>query len=98
MAKKTTKNQDHTLKDLALAYLGHLEKRGTSLMTRATYNSDLALAMGVLGEGTKLSALTPRKIQSFYECDQVTKTRAGKGKAQPTMGVTLALSRERPAC
>ncbi len=75
----------HTLADLAGAYLAALEARGTSIMTRASYENDLKLALRELGEKTKVSAVTARKVQNFFESDVVTKTKGGKAKAQPTV-------------
>ena len=75
----------HTLADLAGAYLANLEAKGASLMTRASYQNDLKLALRELGEKTKISALTSRKIQTFFESDVVTKTKGGKAKAMPTI-------------
>ncbi len=80
------KAQDgHTLADLSGAYLAHLEAKGTSIMTRASYEADLNVALKALGEKTKVSTLTTRKVQNFFESDVVTKTRAGKAKAMPTI-------------
>ena len=75
----------HTLADLSAAYLAALEAKGTSIMTRASYQADLGVALKSLGEKTKVSTLTARKVQNFFESDEVTKTKAGKAKAQPTV-------------
>ncbi len=64
----------HTLADLTAAYLAALEDKGTSLMTRASYQNDLKLALRELCEKTKVSALTARRVQNFFESDEVTKT------------------------
>ena len=75
----------HTLADLASAYLAALEAKGTSIMTRASYAADLAVALKALGEKAKVSTLTARKVGNFFESDTVTKTRTGKAKAMPTI-------------
>jgi hypothetical protein len=75
----------HTLADLSAAYLAALEAKGTSIMTRASYQADLGVALKTLGETTKVSAITARKVQNFFESDVVVKTRTGKAKAMPTI-------------
>jgi hypothetical protein len=54
-------------------------------MTRASYASDLQVAIKELGASTPLAKLTPRRIGAYFESDAVTKTRAGKQKAMPTI-------------
>ena len=74
-----------SLADLSGAYLAALEDKGTSLMTRASYQNDLKLALKALGEKTRVAALTALKVENFFESDVVTKTKTGKAKAQPTV-------------
>ena len=75
----------HTLADLATAYLAALETKGTSIMTRASYEADLKVALKALGEKTTVTALTPRRVGNFFESDEVTKTKGGRAKATPTI-------------
>jgi site-specific recombinase XerD len=75
----------HTLADLSQGYLAHLEQRGMSLMSRASYENDLKLALRELGEKTKLAALTQKKVQNYFESTAVCQTRAGRAKAAPTI-------------
>ena len=84
---------DHTLADVVTGYLAHLEAKGTAMMTRASYDADLKVALGALGEKTKLTALTARKVQNFFESDVVTKTKIGKAKAKPTIDKTRRVLR-----
>ncbi len=80
------KAQDgHTLAELSGGYLAHLEAKGTSIMTRASYAADLAVAIKALGEKTRISTLTARKVGNYFESDAVVKTRTGKAKAMPTV-------------
>ncbi len=78
-------DQAHTLRDVAEGYMAHLEQRGMSLMSRASYENDLKLALRELGEKTKLSALSKKKVENYFESPAVCQTRTGRAKAEPTV-------------
>ena len=71
---------DPTLTDLAEGYLQHMEAEGRSEATCFSYRMELRLALGALGEKTKLASLTAKRVGAFFESDAVMKTRAGKPK------------------
>ncbi len=81
--KKTGTSPTHA--DVTDGYLAHLIKVGKSAGTVASYRADLRIAMRELGENTKVSALTERKVQAYFDSDAVTLNRAGKPKSPITV-------------
>ena len=80
-AAPRSKGSTTTLADLAAGYIKALEKDGRSPATCFSYAMELRTACSVLGEKTKLSALTPKKVGTFNECDRVTKLKSGREKS-----------------
>ncbi len=74
-----------TLKDIATRWLDHMTDLGKTRATVSSYEGDLSIAISYFGESIDPSDLTQDQIAAFEASDQVTKTRSGKGKAQPTV-------------
>ncbi|MBK9386041.1 MAG: hypothetical protein IPN34_14615 [Planctomycetes bacterium] len=74
-----------TLTETALAYLESLKAAHKSESTINAYASDLDLATEVLGGETPIAALTPADVERFNVSQQVTTTKSGRAKAQPTI-------------
>ena len=75
-----------TLADLLIAYPAQLEAIGKSAATRASYASDLKIAIRHFGEKTKLAAITKRRLLDYYRSDLVTLGRSG----EPKNAITVA--------
>ncbi len=82
-----------TMAALAEGYIAHLEAKGTSIMTRASYENDLKLALRELGERTKLTALSKKRVENYFESNAVCQTRTGRAKAAPTIAKTRRVLR-----
>ena len=82
-----------TLANLAEQYLRHLEEIGKSHGTLFSYGMEMRVACAELGEKTKLTALTPKKVGVFYESDRVTKLKSGKPKSQLSIDKTRRVLR-----
>ncbi|MBK9387295.1 MAG: hypothetical protein IPN34_20965 [Planctomycetes bacterium] len=83
-AKKTAK-PTWTLTETALAYLESLKAARKSESTINAYAADLDLATEVLGAETPIAAITPADVERFNASQQVTTTKSGRAKAQPTI-------------
>jgi site-specific recombinase XerD len=83
-AKKTAK-PTWTLTETALTYLESLKAARKSESTINAYAADLDLATEVLGAETPIAALTPADVERFNASQQVTTTKSGRAKAQPTI-------------
>ncbi len=82
-----------TMADLVEGFAAHLAEVGKGLGTQMSYRIDLGVAVKHFGEATEVSTLTPRKVENFNESDAVTKTRTGRGKAQPGIDKTRRVLR-----
>lgn len=91
--KKGAATPGMTLEDLAAKWLAQLEKDGKSESTVFSYRQDLRTAIKALGADTKLSALTPQKVGSYFNSDTVTKKRNGKPRTQRTIDKTRRVLR-----
>jgi len=70
-----------TLGELVEAYLAHLRADGKSPGTLFSYGIELRCALVELGVECQLGQLTPERIEAYYACDRVTKTRDGRPKS-----------------
>jgi hypothetical protein len=85
-AKKSKKSKPTwTLTECALAYLESLKAARKSESTINAYAADLDLATEVLGGETPIAQLTIADIERFNASQQVTTTKSGRAKAQPTI-------------
>ena len=91
--KATNLSPGITLGELAENYLGHLEESGRGHGTLFSYGIELKMAIRELGDGTMVSSLTTKKVKAYFLSDAVTKTRAGKPKAKPTVDKTRRVFR-----
>jgi hypothetical protein len=82
-----------TLADVAAGYLAHMESEGKSDGTVSSYRMELKTAMTELGAETLVSALTPERVQAFFDCKRVTKLRSGRAKAKPSIDKTRRVLR-----
>ncbi|MBL8896880.1 MAG: hypothetical protein JNM84_04605 [Planctomycetes bacterium] len=74
-----------TLTEAAIAFLESLRAARKSESTVSAYAADLDLATEVLGAETPIAALTPADVERFNASQQVTTTKSGRAKAQPTI-------------
>ncbi|MBK9387350.1 MAG: hypothetical protein IPN34_21250 [Planctomycetes bacterium] len=84
-ATKKTAKPTWTLTETALAYLESLKAGHKSESTINAYAADLDLATEVLGAETPVGAITPADVERFNTSQQVTTTKSGRAKAQPTI-------------
>jgi hypothetical protein len=89
--KKLTKNA--TIAELADAFLAHLESQGKTEKTLFGYGLELKIAMGELGEATKIADLTERRIKAYFLSDRVTLRRNGQRKAEVGIAKTRRVFR-----
>ncbi len=81
------------LADVAAGFLAHLEKRGKTASTIASYRADLGIALRHFGPETPVASITSKQVAAFNACAAVTKTRAGKAKAKPGVEKTRRVLR-----
>jgi site-specific recombinase XerD len=74
-----------TLTEAAIAYLESLKAARKSESTVNAYAADLDLATEVLGAETPIAQLTAADVERFNASQQVTTTKSGRAKAQPTI-------------
>lgn len=71
-----------TLAALCERYIAALDAGGEhSMGTMRGYTAELKVACREIGGETALVDLTVERVQRFFDCDAVTKTRAGEGKS-----------------
>ena len=90
---RTAKPTSPTLTEIADGFLAHLDKRGKTVSTVASYRADLGIALRHFGPGTSVGSITSRQVAAFNACAAVTKTRAGKAKAKPGVEKTRRVLR-----
>ena len=94
--KRTTRKRvehDGTLGDLVAAYLVHLEHEGRGQGTIFSYGIELRCACAELGVDTPLADITGEVVQGYFDCDRVTKTRAGTPKSAAGVAKTRRVLR-----
>jgi hypothetical protein len=91
--KRKPAKSDMTLEQLAVAYVGQLEKDEKSAGTIFSYTQELRTALKELGAETKIASLTAKQVQTYFDCDRVTKLKTGKPKAQPSIDKTRRVLR-----
>jgi hypothetical protein len=74
-----------TMAQLAEGYLEHLAAVGKSRATVSSYGTDIDVAVAHFGAETPVTDLTPEAVAAYFGSDVVTKTRKGRGKAEPTI-------------
>ncbi len=84
-ATKKTAKPTWTLTQVAIAFLESLRTAHKSESTINAYSADLDLAVEVLGAETPIAAITPADVERFNASQQVTTTKSGRAKAQPTI-------------
>lgn len=79
--KKQSKTKDApTLRTACEGYHASILERGASDSTARSYKAELTMAMDEIGADTPLASLTPERLDAYFKCDRVTKTRAGESK------------------
>ena len=82
-----------TIGELADSYLRHLEAIGKSAGTVFSYGIEMKTAVKRFGAGTKVTSLTTKKVQDYFESGAVTKNRKGKPKSKLTIDKTRRVLR-----
>jgi hypothetical protein len=85
---------DITLAELSDRYIRALEDAGKSQGTAFSYRLELVMAQKELGAETLLRDLTLERVQEFFECARVTKTRGGVLKARVSVEKTKRVLRQ----
>lgn len=85
---------DITMAELSDRYIRALEDAGKSQGTAFSYRLELALAQKEIGAETLLRDLAPQRVQEFFECARVTKTRGGVLKARVSVEKTKRVLRQ----
>ena len=91
--KPANRGKSPTLREVADAYLQHMEASGKSPGTVHSYSMELKLACTALGEKAKVKSLTAKQVAEYFESDAVMKTRTGKTKAKPSIDKTRRVLR-----
>ena len=91
--KKLALSGTATLADISASYLEHMENKGNSTGTIASYGMELKTAMAELGEATPIAEITPEKVQAFFKSKRVMKLRSGKNKSQLSIDKTRRVLR-----
>ncbi len=91
--KAATPTGNATLADIAAGYLAHMEEKGNSAGTIASYGMELKTAMAELGEEIRAADLTLERVGEFFTCKRVTKLRSGKNKSQLSIDKTRRVLR-----
>jgi hypothetical protein len=87
------KSKTMTLKELATAFITHLEESGKSAGTCFSYLMEMKLAQSHFGEETLLSALTSDAVAAFNTSDRVMKLKSGLNKSQLSIDKTRRVLR-----
>ena len=82
-----------TLADIAAGYLAHMEEKGNSAGTIASYGMELKTAMAELGEEIRVADLTLERVGEYFASKRVTKLRSGKNKSQLSIDKTRRVLR-----
>ena len=82
-----------TLADIAAGYLAHMEEKGNSAGTIASYGMELKTAMADLGEEIRVADLTLERVGEYFASKRVTKLRSGKNKSQLSIDKTRRVLR-----
>jgi hypothetical protein len=82
-----------SLADIAAGYLAHMEEKGNSAGTIASYGMELKTAMAELGEEIRVADLTLERVGEYFASKRVTKLRSGKNKSQLSIDKTRRVLR-----
>ena len=91
--KKEAAPGNATLADIAAGYLAHMEEKGNSTGTIASYGMELKTAMAELGEEIRVADLTLERVGEYFASKRVTKLRSGKNKSQLSIDKTRRVLR-----
>ena len=94
--KTAAKKLDRTLTigELAGNFQHHLEVAGKSRGTVFSYGIELKTAVKHFGAETKVTSLTVKKVQEYFDSDAVTKNRKGGAKDEKTVAKTRRVFRQ----
>jgi hypothetical protein len=94
--KKTTTvpNPTPTLHDVMQGFLAWLDADGAGPGTLDSYGMECKLALREIGAETLLCDLTTERVQAYFECDRVLRTRANKPKAKSSVAKTRRVFRQ----
>ena len=95
-AKNASKKPDSTITigELAGNFQRHLEVAGKSRGTVFSYGIELKTAVKHFGADTRVTALTTKKVQDYFDSDAVVKNRKGKPKDEKTVAKTRRVFRQ----
>ena len=82
-----------TLADLAERYLAHMDRKGNSAGTIASYGMELKTAIAALGADTPIAGITPIAVAEYFGSDRVTRLKNGKAKSQLSIDKTRRVLR-----
>jgi hypothetical protein len=83
-----------TLQDVMQGFLAWLDADGAGPGTLDSYGVELRTALRELGAETLLADLTVERVQAYFECDRVLRTRANKPKAKSSIAKTRRVFRQ----
>lgn len=92
--KRRRPNTNATLADVFSGYIKHLDERGGSSGTIASYRMELDLAGKALGVETPISTMNETMVAAFFESDPVTRKRNGKQKSPLSVDKTRRVLRQ----
>jgi hypothetical protein len=83
-----------TLHDVMQGFLAWLDADGAGPGTLDSYGMECKLALREIGADTLLADLTVERVQAYFECDRVLRTRANKPKAKSSVAKTRRVFRQ----
>jgi len=83
-----------TLSDVMQGFLAWLDADGAGPGTLDSYGMELKLALRELGAETLLADLTVARVQAYFECARVLRTRTGKPKAKSSIAKSRRVFRQ----
>jgi hypothetical protein len=83
-----------TLHDVMKGFLAWRDADGAGPGTLASYGMECKLALREIGAETLLCDLTVERVQAYFECDCVLRTRANKPKAKSSIAKTRRVFRQ----
>jgi len=82
-----------TLSDLAERYVAHMERKGNSAGTIASYSMELKTAITALGAETQIEKITPHDVLAYFGSDRVNKKANGREKSPLSISKTQRVLR-----
>lgn len=83
-----------TLHDVMQGFLARLDADGAGPGTIDSYGMECKLALRELGAETLLADMTVERVQAYFECARVLRTRMGKPKAKSSVAKSRRVFRQ----